>query len=352
MARAVCLLPLLIQVAPGVVLKARDAGPDGSQEHLAPSLNAAQCAHAAGMGLGSTGSWTSCKDVALSATESDHDAAICWDGERAPRMNKTIYVLHLPKTAACSLVKDISKFIDRRQIWSNEGCWSTRKQHPEITKAISMVRDPRSHVLSQYQHCRKSSDYPILRAKKAMPETFEAWIGHWTKKYEAGGINGTFPYDEDEFGCSRPINVQAQRFNCDNVFDYPDAMGHPDSINTERAIRRMMRTEFVGLMEAYQESICLFHAQHFGRLPSYCDCTKSSQWMSFQQEQVRHGVEYNHDESQYSEQLWGQVHQLNRADTYLYRATAARFRAEIDVAEKKFGVKILCDKSVGTRYGL
>merc|ERR1719316_894826 len=111
-----------------------------------------------------------------------------------------MFFLHIPKCAGTAFAHQIKAF--HFPFDSEEACYEDHKSMPMIT----MLRNPRTHVLSQYFHCKTSNDHAY--GHKYMPVNFSLWIEAWSKnygKYEEGG---------DPFCCYNPSNMQAARLSC------------------------------------------------------------------------------------------------------------------------------------------
>merc|ERR1711933_470906 len=70
----------------------------------------------------------------------------------------------------------------------------------------------------------------------------------------------------DPFKCFIPVNLQSHRFTCDRPY------GYPERVNGSAAIENMQNAWFVGIVEAYQESWCLFLLRLGLPFPESCNC--------------------------------------------------------------------------------
>ncbi|CAE7639438.1 CACNA1A, partial [Symbiodinium pilosum] len=264
----------------------------------------------------------------------------CWN-YTLPR-DAEVFHLHIPKVAGCSTVHDLGEIIGRENLWSNEICYSTSKM-AHFNNTVVMIRRPRDHVFSMYQHCYSGGGpgyYAALRAMNAapgqenftLPDTFGKWIENWVTKPHFG-FYGVY---EDEFHCYFPFNMQCSRLTCLHPNERraePDAAG---------AIKHMMSASLVGVTEAYHESMCLFSAKLLGTLPSHCDCTNPEAWAAFEATDEDHGVKYEDTVEAQSQAVLKGVDSLTEADRLLYNATVVRFIKDIKDVESTFGVKVLC----------
>lgn len=252
------------------------------------------------------------------------------------------FYLHIPKTAMTSFMYDTAPLLPHRKI--AEGClsWAHRLK---VKKVLVLLRNPRDHVLSMYYHC-KSSKWSPIGVKVSMPETFGAWVGNWTQLVAKGKFFGNYDRNHKRevrrvwdtnlpFQCYSPVDMQVQSLTCNNVFDYPV------QADVELALEAMERTYFIGLAEAYRESLCLLTTKLTGQLPEYCKCG-SPQWASATLHHVAHNVT-EHSIGDQPEAVVKAVDELTRGDGELYRQAVKRFVREVEDEERRFGVEIFCN---------
>ena len=71
---------------------------------------------------------------------------------------------------------------------------------PERTNVYTIVREPQSHLLSQYFHCKESVDHEY--ARDDMAGTLEEWIEYWSNRYQqyrtTGGGSSSPTLDDDD----------------------------------------------------------------------------------------------------------------------------------------------------------
>jgi len=302
--------------------------------------------------------------------------------------------IHIPKTAGTSFMRAASDATRLRglTIKSTEGCLAPPKSSPPSIDSAIMFRKPRAHVLSQFDLCRPRygpSWLSLVRrpGEPAFPASFEVWLRQWKALKDGGwhgdftpafpyapgvinylnGIWGNFPlwmhvspyyalnstagwahfdgggtlehFTDVPYNCYVPISMQAQRLTCHMPLNYsvlPSA---------DLAVSNMKGSWFVGLVEAYQASICLFHVKLGNPLPSYCNCKDPQRWNSYNTTKMN--VNPNgHRLSDFSPEVIRLIDDLTEADRKLYNAARLRFVSEIRQVEKTFNTMILCDESV------
>merc|ERR1719502_1609016 len=80
-----------------------------------------------------------------------------------------MFHLHIPKCAGTSFKADVLKNLPHAHVASGEGCYEGHTQ-----RMMTLLRDPRPHVLSQYFHCRTSEAHKL--GNNFVPATFPEWI--------------------------------------------------------------------------------------------------------------------------------------------------------------------------------
>lgn len=163
----------------------------------------------------------------------------CWDKVFKPYAK--VFHLHTPKVAGCSVVEDLSTLIGRKEVFSNELCFSSASRGL-YKDTVVMVRRPRDHVLSQYEFCKAATDLAYrfivwkhqgLPGQKSyhLPSSFGKWIDEWryTPRFGDQGIY------EDYDQCYCPWNLQTSRLQCDQpnyCYPNPDLDKALENMNT------------------------------------------------------------------------------------------------------------------------
>lgn len=195
---------------------------------------------------------------------------------------------------------------------------------------ITLVRQPRAHVLSQYMHCTTAGYH---KHEDVLPR-YDDWIKLWLP-YREG--NKALPKGTVlKRSCYDPRNLQTSRFTC-----YPKFRSK--SPDLREAIDNVNSAAFVGLVEAYEESLCVVFARVRGSLPEWCRCgtVDSKQNVTFHKND--HGVK-PHSVTDYNQTVQGWVDELTRLDCALYKAARERFLRDIWLVESRFKTTILCRK--------
>jgi hypothetical protein len=245
--------------------------------------------------------------------------------EQTSRSASGLYLLHIPKCAGASFTTDAGKHLPN--LVSGEGCYDDDHQGRRM---IAMLRSPRTHVLSQYFHCRTSGAHAY--GHDFIHESFPEWIEAWSDNLEKLEQIKTAP-----FCCYHPVNMMAAHFSCGNATTGIAAHFHPDSSQILK--RKVEQLAFVGLVEAYPESLCLLRIRETGQFPEECACGAEGDAATVSHN--THGSQ-KHNISDYSESVWEKVDKLTSLDQELYDIAKARFLSDIKASENEFQKKILC----------
>ncbi|CAK0828138.1 unnamed protein product [Prorocentrum cordatum] len=238
--------------------------------------------------------------------------------DTTPNYDKA-YFLHIPKTGGHSFDTDGREIF--RSMNQGETCFSEVASETLVT----FFRDPQLHVVSQYWHC--------VGAGFSVPGLGK-WANEWAKFMKSEPLhNMTDKHRKEQmrYPCFNPINKQTQKMTCVQQDRYPDV------IDVDLAIRNMNSVHFVGLLELYRKSLCVFHAKTSGKMPSSCDCRRRDEagfW--------HHNFGFNHHRLPKNESILKDLDALTQADRALYDAASARFMQDLREVEMRHGVEILC----------
>lgn len=175
-----------------------------------------------------------------------------------------------------------------------------------------------------------------------MPDSFEQWVAQWDalrKRNETKAFCCYDPVDMQSYILSCPANTMIDESYGIHVMKKPRLQVEA---NVELALQNLEALWFVGLVEAYQESICVFLALATNMLPPYCNCEDSTLWW--------HGVPYTNEDhdsrahsiSEIAEETLRTVDSLTVGDRRLYAAGVGRFLEDLSKVERTHGVRILC----------
>jgi hypothetical protein len=272
-------------------------------------------------------------------------------------------IVHIPKTAGASFARDTTRFVKSEESWVHQfnckvdlpgqfpdGNWKCDElcfNDPFLhgAKHIVFLREPRSHVLSQYLECKydqwgidmtKNTEFPgnSEESKANVTDGFEAWVRHFSE-----------PDYEGDFQCYNPRNMQSRALLCTKDSHHVEA-DVPEPTTTESL--SVLKTAFmVGITGYYQESMCLFLFKKEGKLRPFCDCKSPAAWATFTQTHETHSVP-KHSVSELAPAVQTLVDAVTRVDRLLYKKGLARFRNELKLVYKTTGVRVMCPKKPAT----
>ena len=310
--------------------------------------------------------------------------------------DEAAYVLHIPKTAVTSFLHDCQANVEGCHV-EGEAYWSLQVQLPSLNTTsmvqiinsegcfahgeelgrpvATFIREPRAHVVSQYYHCRLSPDHEYARS--LMPHTIDEWVGAWAQgRPQDKAAFATAPACVKAgvavpYCCYIPWDLQTQRLTCERANDnftwtndarvedkktWPKyAVLRPKrmerQMNLTFALENARKAHFVGIVEAYQESVCLFAARTSGvqSLPAFCDCENDEAWRQFHSVEDAHGDYETPSPDSLPLEVLERIDEMTTIDRALYAAMVRRFLDEVRSVEQVSGRLIVCE---GTRSRL
>lgn len=266
-----------------------------------------------------------------------------WLRERESKVRPALYHMHIPKVAGISFIRDVLNFLPNSTgLYSAEACYQKYvkrkglgipREGPHWDGIVTMLRNPRDHVYSQYVECADDTwgEKAVKDEQKHLLKNFPTWLRHFSLNFTT-----------DDLGCYHPFNMQTRAFLCE---------GHLHHVNSEEelrhvsdiklAVQRMSETFFVGLAEQYQESMCVLRTKVTGALPEWCNCEDPLSWSKFVPQHESHKTRA-HSVSELSPADLRMVDQLTLLDRQLYIEAQRRFLRDVQDVEEAFNTRILC----------
>lgn len=330
-------------------------------------------------------------------------------GQEPRSSHDVFYHVHIPKVAGISFGLDALDILQAKghKMISREGCFSRPGvPDPAPRDRLVMLRNPAAHVLSMYNFCRYVVNPYIKEVTGArempLPDHFDDYVRNWTH-FRSEGWSGDFkppkakvhpwgpvenmirymrmagwhapPFalvgdqalsDEDwpdldgggtiwhytkvPFKTYVPMNFQSQRMTCTNPMHFPA------EVNMSLAFHNVDKAFHVGIIEAYQPSLCILHAKVHDKLPAFCDCTNEAKWKTFsghkdnmEQNMVSDKTRIEKPEG-LSEDVRKLVNDLTDQDQQLYTHAWERLVREAKWVQNRHGVKVLCDEKQPPMY--
>jgi len=242
-------------------------------------------------------------------------------------------IMHIPKTAGTSFEQDASGLVAlprNGKTWNELPYCAWMRKGMEDIKLLTMFRDPRGHVLSQYHHCKDSPTHHKTAGDGHMPSSFDEWVDRWYDRESDMHVHSSQKQKDqaESTCCFNPTNLVTTRIMC-----LANATHDMDI-----AIRRIQSLWFVGITEFYAQSICLLTEKATGTLPAYCVCGSGDQGNFTHSDW---GVK-PHDIKNVSQSTLSKIDYITSEDRTLYEVALKRFNAEIKEVEARHNVRMLC----------
>jgi len=240
-------------------------------------------------------------------------------------------------------------------LWMTEQPFSNKAE-----RVYAILRDPRSHTLSMYFHCRESKDHRKYAYR--MPKTLDEWLKGWVDAKRKASSSASIDEQKrlnKEWYCYNPINFQTRWIgNPDNGQNFEHKIFYPSASNgtttsaggqqrkylvTPKSLRE--RYIVLGDQSQMDKSICMIHLHYRGHVMEECDCTNETLDTKFANitKRLDHGVTHHGDTFDTTPEQDAMIAFLRDKDTVLYEETRKIFAEQVREAEEKYGVKI-CDK--------
>jgi hypothetical protein len=282
-----------------------------------------------------------------------------WSGASSRRLGPAITgrynefrLIHIPKTAGTSLGKDAKNddFVQSLNMRFLNWEWCFPPHRKDDAFHLMMLRSPRAHVMSQFLECKYDWWGKLVTQNTTFPRTldddlgFAVWLDHFwpPRAYECdcADMGDCDCLRADDFNCYNPHNMQARSLTCTGTGPYNSHHVAQDTgivPSAQEAVANLGKIEWVGILELYDESLCLFFYKVEGRLRDHCACEQNNP----ERHHDAHGVPPHNVEDQ-AKAVLDLVDRITAVDQVVYRAAAHRVVNELRVLEKKAGVQILC----------
>ena len=193
-----------------------------------------------------------------------------------------------------------------------------------------MLRNPRAHVVSLFNHCLHYPgqtwltlrDDHLSRRSQPTPSFYDLVANGGLRKW----LDHFLGSEQDDLGCYEPVNFQS-RFLVNVVDSEAARLTHPPPHLVERAL---YATHFVGLLEHYGASLCLFAFQVTGKLPE--DCADPCRQSKVKHLHESHGYNNSVLVDDLDAATLALIDNLTRVDSRLYVAAKHRFRRSANAA--------------------
>ena len=213
---------------------------------------------------------------------------------------------------------------DKCTMWMSE-----RPDTPEAQHNYVIIRDPKTHVLSQYFHC-KESDESKNRGRADDVATLDRWLEKWVS---AAGKNKTWTNK-----CTyNPVEFESEWVKFDS--STPN-MGKDDL---------KQRFDVIGDQAQMDKSVCMITIHYTGWVPKRCNCSDYSSDARIEsnstlsdEERFAHGVKHHGDSFQTTKIQDQAIAKLRAKDYVLYDVAREIFNEQVREVEEKYQFT-LCD---------
>lgn len=224
------------------------------------------------------------------------------------------------------------------------------------TLHFTVLRAPRTHVLSQFLECafdgwgKAHTDREPLFPHTDVDGMYENF-GKWVRWFAESGFSAS---NGNDFQCYNPVNFQvramgAEKQCCSGTNHYGgrcSEKSHHVQTNCEStleiALANLKLTNVVMVLELYAESWCVLVHKLSGELPTYCRAGVANGCISKGAQAVYHTKIPPHHLSAVTPDVLQMIDLITKEDTKLYRAGVAQVMDSIAVVQAETGVEFLC----------
>ena len=188
----------------------------------------------------------------------------------------------------------------------------------------TILREPTSHVLSQYFHCKEAPVH--TKKKRELMPSLDEWLQYWHNHMDEAK---KLEKDRDElFKCYIPVNMQSKLLNLNHTRIFGD--------NEDAAIKEIeSRFTILGDTSQMTKTKCSIVAAFSGIVPTPCNCTHLKRRRLNDHGVIHHGNTFNATVQQRK-----LIDEITKVDQQLYRYSKVIFARQVEKLEKDFGVKI------------
>ncbi|CAK9114469.1 unnamed protein product [Durusdinium trenchii] len=282
-----------------------------------------------------------------------------------PKATKSYVLIHIPKTAGSSLRGDGKAVVAPAEFKLNfESSW-VRTVHAEDQVDMVMLRFPLDHVLSQFMECKYDQAWkpsPLVPthgvAGHGTYGGFEEWVDHFLKMQSTASLV-SYPVCREvlQMGQHAELKAECQRmqkaaYDCYNPWnmqtrylsEFWDHFALSSSLEPKLApaVAHLKHT-VTGVVEFYNETLCVLYFQRHGTVPSSCSCGGAGALPDRESRPVLHGLPH-HALSELPTAVVKRLHGLIRQDAQLYAMGLHRLEEEAKKVREATEVEIFCEE--------
>lgn len=245
----------------------------------------------------------------------------------------TFYQLHIPKTGGSALTTTLQEqgdWLKGAGVVALESCYDDMNQRVNSSKGdgvITFLREPVMHVYSQYyQAC--------FHRSCGVSKNIHSYIDYFDEVRDARNVKP----------CYSAFNMQTRALTCSGGSHQVLADWGPSGKRLEEAKQNVKNTYFTGILELFQESLCVFYVKQHGELPMWCNCEDKAAWSSHEPSHYDKYHAPSHQLSDLTPTDLEKIQHFISDDAELYAFAKARFLTEIKDIEEKFKTTVMCKK--------
>jgi len=264
-------------------------------------------------------------------------------------------LLHIPKTAGDSFMRDTPNHLPLGTFLrgNHEESLARTYNHAPI---LTLLREPTSHVLSQYLECKydrwaqeatKGTGFPGMGKLDDVMGGFDEWIQHFVDAVRQENYG-----DSSAFHCYDPYNMQSRYLAADrSLWRAHVTRKREDRFPSVDVAKENLlnKIHLVGIVKHYAASLCLleYHAMGGQLVTPECQvCNETTRKIALATSgnltHEKHSVP-PHSIDMISNKTRASIErEMTLTDQEIYRTGLELFEKDVDAVYKATGVDLLC----------
>lgn len=255
--------------------------------------------------------------------------------------------IHIPKTAGDSFMTEAPNHMTTETNLLGNKEYSVKSSKTSVPTVV-FLREPISHVLSQFLECKydwwgqkttNGTGFPGYQKLDDPMLGFDEWIRHFHQLKDSSmfGSNVTF-------NCYEPYNMQARFMTSSAQYVYCSRNKSERWPDIASSRKQLATIQVVGVVEHYPASLCVFEYHAGGRkfLTDDCKvCEGGHLKVSNSLAHHSHGVP-PHSVNSISNETLLMIKEMTTIDQQLYQTGLETFLRHVDIIRNETGIDLLC----------